>query len=1496
MEGISTQDTLKWINSLNLNETQPQSQPEENQNIPQEQPSTESISDPLQETQDFIDSINQDLSPDPTKEAGTPEWFKKRQSERALKKDPFYEKAVDRYINTGNIAQWANDTWNSVKDIPEVVESGANQAAAGIEKLAVKAIDLPGEVGQSLLNLVTGKKVQPFTVGRDLGVNKYLDESIKASQGVIDKSHMPELGKKYFQAAGSIIPDLMTLQPAISQLEKIPAIGKWAGSVAMGIWGALKGLSDDDLGKALTGAASGLAMGRISEITKPIHNSILKGVAEGLGFASVSELETSIQKGEIANPTDPEVLSSFLLGMGLSGGGVKLSKKDAEKIAEMKKIEEATVQKRIKEIEEKQNNPEIQQPVEEITPQEPSVYNPPKYDPLNVKLEYQPGKSSRFKEYAYDPNSKTFGIIDKKGEEVLFTMEPSRYQEFLEAPSKGKNFNEFLVEQKGKPRNPNRIKNELKLTPAEIMLKGGPDVAAEKYGVGNFDPDKFASKDSYYYTGDGPKIENILDRKKIYEPVEYKDNIGAEGYAWSITRKIGHSVKNGPITFEIDKPLLDKYYRSEGIPDKPDIKMSTDPMFSEIFPKSSDLTEERVLGSLPMSYKGNNLVKRAIFRLDPKEDMDSVVKGTGKTYGDFFNDLTDKGIKVDVVKGDHLFTVETALKEGKPVPKQSIEPYGKEMQDRVDSLEKIIPTPEMKEAVRSFDFIDALQSTAFRELNPTDRTDRQILSTLAKMWKDNPGDFFDLRNEKIGKMNLAKLQTNVIVSQFKQTISDVMGEKRGVFSKETFYGNQARRMDKVLKVVRNIESYKGDARDLLSSNKLSPEKKALLKEALDIYSGNSKYSKQFASLLEKVKISYDRLAKVRDDMGILSPVEVKNFDPLDWGGPFKVSHKMEKQFDSMLDGWAVGKDLKVEGMTESFKDYALQTWAEVTFKDFVDTGKTMRAVIDGEGSVGPLFTTNPRTEAIIEEGGNVPPGINAINVRIGDDGSKYHVFSGKYKKIESEWFSQYVKVRKLTSQEVVNLPKIEKTIGKNSLIANNTLYEKQDLYAPAHIADYLNRMYAPVKQKSFVGKWFDNISQFYKKSKLYLGMFHPFAAARNYYLGMSGFLSGDTPLSMRNAYHQGLNMMKGLEPTIQFLVSKGMTLGEMGDFYQNMQPKKGGLMGKLKEKSGVERYEFWMFQKLFQGLKAKSGAIVLRRLMEKYPTMDIEKLGTIAADFANSMYGGMPIEQMGISPTQRLWMQRIMLAPDWDLSNVSAITKAIPRSYAIYEKRVGKGKDSGAWVSVDPIEAKIYRKAWGNVLMRGTIAVTLVDLIMSIWDDTPIGKRIREISKYNPMRALFANITPIAKQFGTDKRARSLNIFGHWLDPVKWIEPMFGYFSSKKTAKQVDSIDIMQPIKNKASMGLRIIIDLLTGQDWKGEKFTGYRELAKTGKLTKFSVGKAFLPATSIPSFILSEAVGVLPIFADKMFQYADGQIEGFDWIMQSLGTGEYVKYKRRHR
>ena len=212
---------------------------------------------------------------------------------------------------------------------------------------------------------------------------------------------------------------------------------------------------------------------------------------------------------------------------------------------------------------------------------------------------------------------------------------------------------------------------------------------------------------------------------------------------------------------------------------------------------------------------------------------------------------------------------------------------------------------------------------------------------------------------------------------------------------------------------------------------------------------------------------------------------------------------------------------------------------------------------------------------------------------------------------------------------------------------------------------------------------------------------------------------------------------------------------------------------------------------------------------------------------------------------------------------------------------------------------------WARTFLRFGVATVAWNFLMAGGDDDEFIENYKKAWDEGHLRWMEADITKIAAlkdvYFGgkgshQEPTRKYFNVLGHFRDPIKWV------------ANPLDSA------RHKSSVLSSFFWELFTGEDWKGQKFTTFAEFwgrddkgeyqrsgkrkdgsryrrgdPKGGQLKYSTVkwefgGGGAVRYDEVPSFLINQARGVLPIPIQNGIEFLMGEIDAFDAMTKSAG------------
>lgn len=726
---------------------------------------------------------------------------------------------------------------------------------------------------------------------------------------------------------------------------------------------------------------------------------------------------------------------------------------------------------------------------------------------------------------------------------------------------------------------------------------------------------------------------------------------------------------------------------------------------------------------------------------------------------------------------------------------------------------------------------------------------------------------------------------------------------------------------------------------------LSDDQKAFIDEMGDRFEAGFELAQKHGAIQSHVDNYVRRIYKRRDS-------EAGEAVYSGWSGSthgFKVSHgaAMKRTYNTAIDAIADGFELGITGLTNAYDSYMKELSTVLANRAFIQRGSN---TVDASGR--KLFTTNT----------NRSPGYE------------------DYKELRAEGFAAWQLTGTITAEDRFKLGNVLETNswGKDVFITQpesvpeawavykspdagraskvfyaNPLYnakeaaqqwaaeheytriehrpqneianqfQKLKLYAPAPLADMLNKMTAsePLFSQTPVLQAVQRFNAGLKSWILMSSFFHHLAGARSWVYGVHhGWGAGKhmvvskdgdkiigeyrslddakaaagandavvverTKAAPWRAYKSGLDKVYDLHPLIAMGVKNGLVLGELQDWAEAPLREQAGIAERIaahfnwdKASSVIERgklmRERWansLFKKYFAGLKAEAFAVEyvheLSKAQEKYQAgsgqaPNADKIAEKVSRLINADFGGLHLKRMGRNPTLQLVARLLLLAPDWTESNFRTVTGMVPGLNEKVNQLIG---DVPPPAGMD----KIYRAFWGRVALRVVVATALAQLLLNGKDDSEEFIKEQMFSnRFNKFRWTEVDVTRLYRMLGidTEGQKKTFSLGGHFFDPLKLIDPW-------------------RLIKGKASPITRALGAGFSGSDWADRPFTGAGELIATGRTVKKSVhepkegGFNRLPAT-----VVNQAVNMQPIQVGHFMRYLQGEEDGLTALLQSIG------------
>ncbi len=675
---------------------------------------------------------------------------------------------------------------------------------------------------------------------------------------------------------------------------------------------------------------------------------------------------------------------------------------------------------------------------------------------------------------------------------------------------------------------------------------------------------------------------------------------------------------------------------------------------------------------------------------------------------------------------------------------------------------------------------------------------------------------------------------------------------------------EARALDRAIHVYIDLKNAEergyGDAQEQFNrfGEKLTPEQVATFEQSQALTPEQQTFAEEIISqnnALGARGLEADVLQNFYDNYTarLWEPTEEDSSVPPTVTGKFtrNTGRQRRRAFQSILNGWAAGRELSVSGAVNA-QLLASQQIAQVIHDRNLIKAAKVAGLISPVEQDGWVQIEHPNFRTVVHAG-------NAFVEETRDPAS-----------LE-------VRRRELFADD------------------DGNLFATVPMYAPKELGDQLNKILGSTKLR---GPVLDQVTAWNARLKaqmLFTSLFHHQAFIRSFSLGAPLENTADA-LRVGRSYKRGREAIENYGPQVQDLVRGGMTIGRIQDF-DELRTFEANAISKVIDKvpgareikntlvSLAEQQLDFLFHRMGPNLKVMSGLMeyqhLIKRNKAKLESGEIQKseLAEIAANITNDDFGGLNLQKMRRDPTKQHIARLLLLAPDWTESNVRTLTQSI-----------GRGESPDA-----------YRKMWGRTILKGGLATVLWNYIMAGGDDEEFRDKYKAAWEEGKFRWLDVDVTPIYNALGgEDDKSKFFSIFGHFKDPIKWI---------RHPARSA---------KNKGSILGGTVLEALIGTDYAGRSFTTYEELlgidhdkgnyattrlghhkagdSKGGKLKgktvafKFGGGGSIDPE-QLPSFLLNELQGVLPIQAQNAIGWLAGEIDGFDAVAHSVGMHTSTTY-----
>jgi hypothetical protein len=579
---------------------------------------------------------------------------------------------------------------------------------------------------------------------------------------------------------------------------------------------------------------------------------------------------------------------------------------------------------------------------------------------------------------------------------------------------------------------------------------------------------------------------------------------------------------------------------------------------------------------------------------------------------------------------------------------------------------------------------------------------------------------------------------------------------------------------------------------LLSKKRTAAETEKLV--IIDTMLNMSAGTKGWAN--DHVKPQYDQWFKFAQKHGIIDsyvedyvkrswamPDEYKNAG-ITWDGTsatgFKTTTSSGKQrsFNSIIDGWEVGMELKTEGVLGNLQAYANEIGYVYANRRFTDYLKSM-------------VTNNPDGVIAIRDNEQNPPvGMTRVHLR-------GLAAPGKAVYAREDIGNELNKLGRKASA-IWETPGMVFTRKMNAMM-KSTLLSVSMFHHLAGGRSYLFGV------RGATG--FDKL--------------RVIKAYREGLRKMDEKQGFDSP----NYQHLG--------PIVDLLIGQGLTIGKVQDWeeqsmFQSVieqalrKSNAPGVDLALRGWQGMRRTKRqWtngLFGQLFAGLKAQSAAVELTREITKMEKelgrgltdTEIDTEAEKVARLINADFGGLHLKRMGRHPDYQMAAQLVLLAPDWTESNWRTVTGMVPGVNNKIDELMG-GNIGPEGMS------KVYRKFWMGIAWKGAATVAFMQwaVLALFGDDDDRDEYKKQMGEFFTRegfakgRWASVDVTPVLDALGLasqDGKRQDLSVLGHFKDILKVATPVS--LAKHKLSPVVSSAEAM-----------------LSATDWKGDRFKSLEEI-----------------------------------------------------------------------
>lgn len=728
----------------------------------------------------------------------------------------------------------------------------------------------------------------------------------------------------------------------------------------------------------------------------------------------------------------------------------------------------------------------------------------------------------------------------------------------------------------------------------------------------------------------------------------------------------------------------------------------------------------------------------------------------------------------------------------------------------------------------------AVRLEAARRAIGDDTFVQTAVAELTDPQPDPQPDIPDVMDAWLADRQEAEVEADIRAMNHRDEVKATVGERH--------YGPRSRAASRAMQVYIDLKNNPDAVAEHWDN--LTPEQQAIVDQAQNLPPEQKAIADQI--IRENAEMGVDAM-----DAGVIANV-LDNYTARIWRIPDKARGDKQAVFStstprarqrsltSVLEGWAKGYELQVDGAIEA-QAVAKRQVAQVQFD---------RQLIASGTKAGLFSTSRGRGMAAVK-----------------------HPNFAKW-----DWAGT-VEEGKSYSPDVF-------------ITGDGQMFQRRQLYAPQALARKLNNILGESALNELWGvRAITKANAIIKQMILMTSLFHHQAFLR------SSVLAGNA-VNPVQAYQQGREAIRQFTSELRELVRAGMTLFQMQDYDAALAQEKTRIGKMLDKVPGLSQGKSWLadlkdrqtqflFQRFGGFLKAHTALIEYRKALDrnarKLQNGEITRheIARRVAEAVNDDFGGLNLQRMGRNPTLQHLFRLFFLAPDWTESNVRHMLKTFER---------GEG-------------GRIARAMWARVLVRGMGLTILANLGLAAFDDRTFWKRYQDQWREGRLRWLDIDITPIYRALGGDREKRKhFSFIGHFRDPVKFVlnpvrsakhkSSVIGGFAlealtgSDWADRPFTTWREFLGVDDKGVYTTRVPGKHVPGMP-KGGKFKG-----RTVKTPYDASGP--LEWAQIPSYVASELMGSMPIQVQAGMGLLAGELDAFDAITRSLGIMTSTTYKPR--